>query len=141
MGHIKTTEEEKNFTIAVSANWSGMQLFLQPSSLFIRKKKHILISWRLNEQYHITNNTPACRWPRHIWHQDDTETQRSRETVGLVPPSVSVVGNLPVVPENASHNRNSALINTHPETKAHACPQTHMYSQSHPLFPLHPSSL
>lgn len=69
-----------------------------------------------------------------------TETQRSQETVGLVPPSVSVVGNLPAVPKNASDTQHSAFINTQPETKTHACRQTHMYSQSHPLFPLHPSS-
>lgn len=49
-----------------------------------------------------------------------TETQRSRETVGLVPPSVSVVGNLPAVPKNASHTQHPAFINTHTETKAHA---------------------
>lgn len=33
------------------------------------------------------------------------ETQRSRETVGLVPPSVSAVGNLPVVPKKKKKTR------------------------------------
>lgn len=34
----------------------------------------------------------------------------------------------------------SALINTHPETKAHACPPAHILTIAPLFFPLHPSS-
>lgn len=130
MGHIKTTEKEKKLYYSRQCQlvWHAA---VSPTLLPIhkkKKKKHILISWRLYEQYHITNNPLPARWPPSHMAPGRTETQRSQETEGLVPPSVSVVGNLPVVPKNASHNRHSALINTQPETKAHACPQKHMYS-------------
>lgn len=47
---------EKNFTIAISANWSGMQLFPRSTSLF-RKKR--LISPRLERE------TSPDMWPGH----------------------------------------------------------------------------
>lgn len=47
---------EKNFTIAISANWSGMQLFPWSTSLF--RKKH-LISPRLERE------TSLDMWPGH----------------------------------------------------------------------------
>lgn len=82
MGHIKTTEEEKNFTIAVSANWSGMQLFLQPSSLFIRKKKtysHLMASqWTIS---HHKQHTRLPLAPSHMApgrHRDTEEPRDSR---------------------------------------------------------------
>lgn len=87
MGHIKTTEEgKKNFTIANSANWSGMQLFPQPSSLFIKKKaySHLMASqWTISHRKQLTPSVLSHMAPGH------TETQRSQETLGLVPPSVS----------------------------------------------------
>lgn len=119
MGHIKTTEEKKkNFTIAVSANWSGMQLFPHPSSLFIKKTYSHLTASQWTISHHKQPARPPA--PSHM-APGRAETQRSRETVGLLPPSVSVVGNLLAVPKNASQH--SAFINTHPKTKAHACRQ------------------
>lgn len=47
---------EKNFTIAISANWSGMQLFPRSTSLF-RKKR--LIS------PHLERETSPDMWPGH----------------------------------------------------------------------------
>lgn len=105
-----------------------MQLFPQTSSLFI--KKHILISWHLNEKYHITNNPPTCL-PCHTWHQ---ETQRSRDTVGLVPPSLCNVGNLLVLPKNASHTLYIQHSSTHILIQRHMLVLKHTCTHNHTLF-------
>lgn len=129
MGHIKTTEEgeKKNFTIAVSANWSGTQLFPQPTSLLRREKKNIFSSHGVSLS-NITSQTTLllARLPRsHVGAAQ--ETRRSRQTVGLVPPSVSVV----VKPACGAKKikrlaQHSLFIDTHPPK------QRHMYS--HPLL-------
>lgn len=45
---------EKNFTIAISANWSGMQLFPRSTSLFRKKTSHLTASWKGNLAGHVT---------------------------------------------------------------------------------------
>lgn len=45
---------EKNFTIAISANWSGMQLFPRSTSLFRKKTSHLTASWKGNLTGHVT---------------------------------------------------------------------------------------
>lgn len=131
MGHIKTTEEGKKLYYSRQCQlvWHAA---VSPTLLPIHKKN--IFSSHGVSMNNIPSQTTHPPAPSHM-APGCTETQRSRETVGLVPPSVSVVGNLPVVPKNASETQHSAFINTHPETKAHVCRQTHVYSQSHPLFP------
>lgn len=123
-----------------------MQLFPQPTSLFIKKKKKNIFSSHGVSLSNITSQTtrPLTRSPARSHVGPGQETQRSRETVGLVPPSVSAVGNLPVVPKKkkkpASDAQHSAFINTHPETKAHVLPITPTFSPP-ALLALEPSCL
>lgn len=87
----------------------------------------------------ISHRKQPARSPARSHVGPGQETQRSRETVGLVPPSVSAVGNLPVVPKKKKKNPPRMLNIQRSSTRT--LKQRHMYSQSHPLFPLQPSLL
>lgn len=129
---------KKNFTIAISANWSGMQLFPQPSSLFI--KKHILISRHLNEQYHITKQSTQ---PPALSHMapGHTETPRSQETVGLLQPSLccrkTACGAKKCLTHSTPSAQTCAQKQRHMLVLKRTC--THEHAHSPPPTPPHPT--
>lgn len=145
MGHIKTTEEgEKKLYYSRQCQlvWHAA---VSPTHLPIHKKNKKTYSHLMASHWVISHRKQPARSPARSHVGPGQETQRSRETVGLVPPSVSAVGNLPVVPKKkkkkpASDAQHSAFINTHPETKAHVLTITPTFSPP-ALLALEPSCL
>lgn len=89
MGHIKTTEEGKKklyYSHQCQLVWHAA---VSPTLLPIHKKN--IFSSHGVSMNNITSQTnpPAPTAPSHM-APESAETQRSRETEGLVPPSVSV---------------------------------------------------
>lgn len=134
MGHIKTTEEggEKKKLYYSSQCQLVWHAAVSPAHLPIeeREKKNIFSSHGVSLS-NITSQTSLLpvRLPRsHVGAAQ--ETRRSRQTVGLVPPSVSVV----VKPACGAKKikrlaQHSPFIDTHPPK------QRHMYSHPLPLPP------
>lgn len=137
MGHIKTTEEgEKKKKLYYSHQcqlvWHAA---VSTTLLPIHKKIFSSQGVSMNNITSQTTHPHACPVTYgNRTHGDTEEPGDSRITT-----TITLCCRKPAcgAKKTASHTRHSAHTDMRPETKAYACPQAHMYSQSRPLPPLH----